>query len=70
MIELTQEEIETYQKGCLHRSWGVSYEGYPLCCACNAPMINGETYAHEECARLLLEGEVTERVREENETNR
>lgn len=60
---LTPDDITDYQKGCLHRSWGVSYEGYPLCCACNAPMINGEVYAHEECARLLLEGEVTERLR-------
>lgn len=64
---LTPDDITDYQKGCLHRSWGVSYEGYPLCCACNAPMIKGETYAHAKCADALLEGEVTERVREEND---
>lgn len=63
---LTPDEITDYQKGCLYRSWGVSYEGFPLCCACNAEMKNSEVYAHEECARLLLEGEVTERVRSEN----
>nr|OYN49439.1 hypothetical protein B7L51_19410 [Pectobacterium carotovorum] len=63
---LTDDEKTEYEKGCLYRSWGVSYEGYPLCCACNARMVNGETYAHAECADRLLEGEVTERVRSED----
>ena len=66
MIELTQDEIEAYQKGCLHRSWGISPDGYPLCCGCLGELKNGEAYAHEECTDALLEGEVTERVRKEN----
>lgn len=63
---LTPDDITDYQKGCLHRSWGVSYEGYPLCCACGAEMKSGEVYAHAECAERLLEGEVIERVRSES----
>ena len=46
---------------------GIQLRGLPTLLCLYTPMVNGEVYAHEECARLLLEGEVTERVRGEND---
>ncbi|GKV89301.1 hypothetical protein PEC301619_12830 [Pectobacterium carotovorum subsp. carotovorum] len=64
---LTQQEISDYQKSCIHRSCVVGYEGQSLCANCNADLIDDEAHVCDECARLLLEGEVTERGMIENE---
>lgn len=59
---LTPDEAVEYEK--------TSVASVFRCANCDKPLHPFETHACAECARLLLEGEVTEIVREENETNR
>lgn len=65
---LTPDDITEYQKECLRRvNWvAVSYEGQPVCPECCEPMEKCAAHVCDRCARLLLEGEVTERVRNES----